>query len=178
VINYQSENSLPIWMAGAMAFTMTLVAYLQTRANTALLAMISVIALVGTMLVTERVIETPREAVEQKLYELADVVEANDIPGALRFVAPTANTQIRQDIEKLMPLVEIERARIIGTPKIVMEPGGAVVTCRGIVIATNKQNGMKGGAEDELTMAWVQVGDRWLVKDYTSQRNWNRALGR
>jgi hypothetical protein len=51
------------------------------------------------------------------------------------------------------------------------------VTCRGLVIATVK-NGMKGGAEDELTMTWVRRGDRWLVEDYVAKKNWNRAVGR
>jgi hypothetical protein len=178
VMNYLAENSLPIWAAGAVAFTMALVAYLQTRSSTALLAIVTVIGLVAVLLVSERLIETPREAVERTLYELAETVEANDVAGALGFVAPSANSQIRKDIERLMPLVNIERARVMGTPKIEFEANRAFVKCRGIIIATNKQNGMKGGAEDELTMTWVQVGNRWLVKDYTSQRNWNRALGR
>jgi hypothetical protein len=151
---------------------------LQTRSNTALLAMVAVVGLVATLLVTEQWIETPREQVERSLYELAGVVEANDVAAALSFVAPSADAQVRKDIEQLMPLVDIERARIIGTPKIEVNANGAVATCRGIVIATNKQNGMKGGAEDELTMTWVHAGDRWLVKDYTSQRNWHRALRR
>jgi hypothetical protein len=169
-------------MAGAVAFTMALVAYLQTRTNTALIAMGTVVLLVATLLVTERMIETPREALERTLYELAAVVETNDVDAALRFIAPSAIAQIRKDVETLMPLVKIERARIIGAPEIIVDDApnqdSATIRCRGIVIATHLKNGMKGGAEDELTMTWVQIAGRWLVKDYTSQRNWHRALGR
>ena len=34
---------------------------------------------------------------------------------------------------------------------------------------------MKGGAEDEVTLDFVKSGDRWLVENYTSKRNWDRA---
>ena len=81
-----------------------------------------------------------------------------------------------------MPLVEIERANIVGAPIIDVGPGddpdSATVTCRGFIVATLKQNGMKGGVDDDLTMKWVRQGDRWLVEDYVAKKNWNRAVGR
>jgi hypothetical protein len=182
MMQYLAENSLPIWMGGAVAITMALVVYLQTRSNTALLSMIAVVALVGTLLVTERLIETPREAVERTLYELAATVEANDVPGALRFLAPSTAGQIRKDIETLMPLVRIERARVMGTPHIAIEGAAdslkASVQCRGLIIATDKRSGVKGAAEDELLIKWVRQGDRWLIRSYGTQKNWDRALGR
>jgi hypothetical protein len=179
MIEYLAEKSLPIWMGGAVAFTMALVVYLQTRGNTALLSMVAVVALVATLLVTERIIETPREAVERTLYELAATVEANDVAGALRFVAPSATGQIRKDIETLMPLVKIERARVIGAPRIITDDSSnATVECRGLVIATDKRTGVKGAAEDELLIKWVRQGDRWLISRYGTKKNWDRALGR
>ena len=76
------------------------------------------------LLLVERLIETPREAVERTLYELADTVEANDVPARSRYLAPTRRTRkIRKDVETLMPLVKIERANIIGTPKIEVDDG-------------------------------------------------------
>jgi hypothetical protein len=181
-MNYLAENALPIWAAGAVAATLALIIYLQTRSTASFLAIVVILATTGLLLVTERLIETPREAVERTLYELADTVEANDVQGALRYLASTADTQIRRDVETLMPLVEIERANVVGSPTIEVEagdePDSATVTCRGFIVATLKQNGMKGGAEDELTMTWVRQGDRWLVEDYVAKRNWNRAVGR
>jgi hypothetical protein len=181
-MNYLAENALPIWAGGAVVLTMTIIVYLQTRTCGALLAIVIVLALAGGLLLAEHLMETPREAVERTLYELANTVEANDVDRALRFLASTAPTQIRHDVETLMPLVEIERANIIGSPKIEVEPGNdpdsATVTCRGFIVATLKQNGMKGGAEDELTMTWIRQGNRWLVEDYVVKKNWNRAAGR
>jgi hypothetical protein len=175
-VNYLAENSLPIWVAGAVALTMTLVVYFQTRTNRALLAVGVVVAIIIALLAAERVMETPREAVERTLYQLAATVEANDLPGTLAFMAP--NAPVRREAEELMPLVNIERARIIGTPKIDMDLKGSVVSCRAFIVATTKQNGMKGGAEDELTLTFIQHGDRWLLEDYSSNRTWRRALGR
>jgi hypothetical protein len=181
-MNYLAEHALPVWAVGAVALTMALIVYFQTRANGSLLAVVFVIVITAALLVVEHFMETPREAVERTLYELAATVEANDIEGALSYLASTADTQIRNDVETLMPLVNIERARIMGTPRIEVEEGSnpdtATVTCRGLVIATVKQNGMKGGAEDELTMTWVRRGDRWLVEDYVAKKNWNNAVGR
>jgi hypothetical protein len=181
-MNYLAENALPIWAAGAIAVTLALIVYLQTRTTASLLAVGTLLAIAGVLLMAERLIETPREAVERTLYELAETVEANDVDGALRFLASTAPTQIRRDVETLMPLVEIERANIMGSPQIEVGPGddpdSATVTCRGFIVATLKQNGMKGGDGDELTMTWVRVGDRWLVEDYVAKKRWNRALGR
>jgi len=182
MIHWLAENALPIWMGGAVALTAALVVYLQTRTNKALAGIGAVIAVTAALLVAEWIMETPREAVERTLYQLAATVEANDVPGTLAFLAPTADSRIRQDVETLMPLVDIERARVLGTPQIEVaegnQPDTATVRCRGMIIATVRQNGMRGGQEDQLTMNWVRRGDRWLVESYTSNRNWPRALGR
>ncbi len=181
-MNWLADNSLAIWMGGALALTLSLVVYSQLRTNKALLGVVGVVVATAALLALEWWLETPREAVERTLYKLAATVEANDVPGALRYVAPTANKQIRSDIETMMPLVKIDRARVIGSPEITLDSGaaptGATVQCRGIIVATTKKNGMKGGADDELIMTFVRDGERWLVESYTSKRNWNRAVGR
>jgi hypothetical protein len=181
-MSWLAENALPIWMGGAVTLTLVTVIYLQTRSNKALTAIGAVAAITAALLAAEWFMETPREAVERSLYDLAAAVEANDVPGALEFLSPTAEARIRQDVETLMPLVTIERARVIGTPEIDVadgdEPATATVRCRGMIIATVRRTGMRGGQDDRLTMQWVRSGERWLVESYTSNRNWHRAVGR
>jgi uncharacterized membrane protein len=181
-MNYLAENSLPIWTLGAVALTMALVVYLQTRSNRALGAMAAIVVIVAALLALESWIETPREAVERTLYELAAAVESNDVSAAMSYLAPMADDQIRNDVETLMPLVKIERARVVGTPKTDVgsgsEPVTAITQFRGLIIATNLQRGMKGAADDNVTLYWIRNGDRWLVRSYTSERQWHRALGR
>jgi hypothetical protein len=79
-----------------------------------------------------------------------------------------------------MPQVRIERANIVGTPEtqvdMAQSPPTASVTCRGFVYGTLKRNGMTGGQAVELVITFVQAGDRWLVQDYTSPKDWRRAV--
>jgi len=142
-------------------------------------AMLAVALVTGLLLVVERVIETPREAVERTLYEMADVVERNDVAGALAYVAPGAS-QIRSDVETLMPQVRIEKANVMGTPVTEVDmsqsPPTASVSCRGFVYGTLQRTGMTGGQPVELVITFVRDGDRWLVKDYTSPKDWRRAV--
>jgi hypothetical protein len=182
-MTWLAENSLVIWMLGAVALTMALVVYFQTRTNGALYGVLGVIVATAVLLGISWLIETPTEAVTRSLYELAATVEANNVEGALSFVAPaTANSQLRSDIETLMPLVKIDRARVLGEPEIELasgpDPTSATVKCRGIISAVNRKDGMKGGAVDDVVMTWVRSGDRWLVESYTSKKNWHRALGK
>jgi hypothetical protein len=181
-MNWLADNALPIWVGGVVALTLAVVVFLQTRSGKALAAIVAVLVVTAALLVTEQILETPREAVERTLYQLAATVEANDVPGTLAFLASSANPEIRVEIERQMPLVKIERARVLGTPRIEVQGGPdattATVQCRGLIIATTKQNGMKGAGDDELTITFVRDGDRWLLEDYKSKRNWNHGLGR
>jgi hypothetical protein len=181
-MNWLAENTLTIFMIGAVALAMAVFVYFQTRTNGALYGMFGVIMLTAVLVVISWIIETPREAVERSLYDLAATVEANDVKGVLSYLAPSVDAQLRKDVETLMPLVRIDRARIIGTPEIVLEGGSnitsATVKCRGVIFAVNKQDGMKGGADDHLVLKWVLRDNRWLLESYTSQKNWNRAVGR
>ena len=181
-MNWLAENALAILMIGAVALAMAVFVYSQTRTNGALYGVLGVLLLTTILALASWLIETPREAVERSLYELAATVEANDVKGALSYLAPSADPQLRKDVETLMPLVKIERARITGAPEITLEDGAsggtAMVKCSGAIMATNKQDGMKGGAVDHLVLKWVLRDNRWLIENYTSQKNWNRALGR
>src|SRR6188768_1040699 len=137
-----AENPLTICMIGAVALAMALFVWFQTRTNGALYGVLGVTLLVAVLALTSWLIETPREAVERTLYELAATVEANDVKGTLGFLAPSANPELRKDVETLMPLVQIDRARIVGETEIELEGAkndAATVKCRGVVFAVQKK---------------------------------------
>jgi hypothetical protein len=181
-MTWLAENSLTIWMLGAIALTMALILFYQARTSGALYGVLGVIAATAALLLISWLIETPREAVEKSLYGIAARVEANDVQGVLSYLAPTINPQLRKDVETLLPLVRVERARIVGAPEITVESGSnptsATVECRGVVVAVNKKDGMKGGAADQFSLKWVRQGDRWLLDSYKSQENWQRAAAK
>jgi hypothetical protein len=178
-LNYLGENAVPIWAGGAVLATMALVVYFQSRANAALVALLIIVALTGGLLAFEWAMETPRETVERTLNEIAAAIEANDLPVLLTYIAPTA-TQVRTDAETLMPLVKVEKARILGSPEVVVdlavEPPTATAKCQGLVDVVVKQNGMKGPYMDRVTIEFVRDGERWLIRDYTPARDWRKAM--
>jgi hypothetical protein len=180
VINYLAENAIVIWMCGAVLVTMCGIVYYQTKASTALLAMLVAVLTTASLLVAERWIETPREAVVRSLQEIADAIEANDLPEVLSHIAPNA-TPVRSDAEALMPLVKVNKANIVGTPEVTLniatQPLTATVVSQGFIDATLKKNGMKGGYLDRVTIEYVLDGDRWLIESYRADRNWHRAAG-
>jgi hypothetical protein len=141
-----------------------------------------IVLMTAALLMVESWLETPREAVERTLYELAAAVESNDVSAAMSYIASMADESIRKDVETLMPLVKIERARVVGTPSIDVGSGSDAVTAttrfRGMIIATDLRRGIKGAADDNVTLFWIRNGDRWLVRSYTSDRKWHRALAR
>ncbi len=177
-MRWLAENALPIWIGGAIALTMACVAYFQTRTKGAMYGILGVCAVTAALLLYNWLVETPREAVEHALYNLAAIVEANDVPGALAQLAPTAKPQLRKDVETLMPQVLIERARIMGEPQVELnaDESTATIQCRGFIMAKNKRDGLKGGAEDRFVLQWVRQGNRWLLDSYTSQKDWNGAV--
>lgn len=179
-MTWLAENVLAIWMCGAVALAFAIFVYTQTRTSGALYGVLGVLAVTAALLCLSYFLDTPRKSIERTLYALAATVEANDVRGTLAFLAPDADPQLRKDAETLMPQVNIERARILGTPQIDLgagsPPASATVECRGIILATNRQNGMKGGGDDHLLLFWTRRDDHWLLKSYTSQKNWNRAL--
>ena len=177
-MNFLADNAIAIWMGGAVALTAAAVVFSMRRTMGALAAMLAVGSVTAALLVVEHVIETPREAVERTLDELAAAIEADDLPGVLTFIAPGAN-QVRTDAETLMPLVIVERARVTGTPEITVDettqPPTATVRCQGLAEVTVRQNGIRGPYVDRVTIQFVADGDRWLIEDYTPAHDWHRA---
>ena len=173
-MRWLAENALPIWIGGAIALTMASVVYFQTRSKGSLYGILGVISVTAALLLFNWFVETPREAVEHALYSLAAAVEANDVQAAIGFLAPTVAPNVRdlrKQIESELPQFKIERARVVGESEIEMDDDDkkATVKCRGLIVAVNRKDGMKGGAEDHATMEWVLVGNRWLLRDYVSR---------
>ena len=131
-----AENTLVVLMTGLVALAMAIFVWFQTRTKEAIYGVLGVAVATAVLALLSWLIETPREAVERSLYELAATVEANDVQGTLAYFAASARPQFRKDVETLMPQVKIERARVVSDPEIAMDGANksATVKCRGIVI--------------------------------------------
>jgi hypothetical protein len=177
-MTWLAENTLLIWVAGAIALTMAFVVYWQTRSPKSQIAIVVVILITAALLVAERQIETPREEVARTLYEIAAAVRENDMQSVLGYISPAA-ANFRDEVRTAMPLAEIDAANIIGTPRIEVDssavPPSASVRCRGFVHATLKRNGMKRGQAAALILTMVKQGDRWLITEYAADKDWRQA---
>jgi hypothetical protein len=179
-MSWLSEDALTIWALGAVALAVALVFYFETRSTKSQLAVLAAVLITAALVAVEWYLETPREAVNRTLDELAATVESNDVAGTLLFLSPKA-VRMRADVEKLMPEVQIEFARILGTPIVEFDnprdPKRAFVQLRGAVKGKVKNTSMQGTVPDNLTVHLEYDGQRWLIEDYSSERNWHRELG-
>ena len=178
MINYLAENAIVIWMCGAVLVTMCGIVYYQTKAGTALLAMLVAVLTTASLLVAERL---DRNAARSgRSYAARTRRHDRSQRPSRRAHVHSRRTRrtVRSDAETLMPLVKVNKANIIGTPEITLDlaaqPPTATVRCQGFVDVTLKKNGMKGGYLDRVTIEFVLDGDRWLIEDYTLDRNWRR----
>jgi hypothetical protein len=178
-MNWLAENALAIWAIGAIALSMALVVYFQTRSPRSQLAMVLVVVVTAGLLIAEHLLESPREAVARTLDEIASAVRSNDMPLVLSYIDPAA-AQLRNEIETAMPLATIEWAGIIGEPLITLDPADeptqAHVECRVIVHGTLNRGGMKGGQMAHCIVNFTRQGDRWLVLDYAADKDWRSAV--
>jgi hypothetical protein len=179
-MNWLAEDAIWIWAAGAVALTLALVVYFQTGTRNSQYGVLAVILVTAALLVTEFLIETPREAVARTLDEIAAAVRANDMPAVLGYISPTAAT-LRQEVETAMPEVTIDMAAIRGARINVYEsavPPEAQVECAVFVVGTVKRNRIRGGRQVAVRLTMVHENGRWLVKDYTADQDWRNVIGR
>jgi len=150
------------------------VTYLNLRTTKSLLLIPGAVALVAALLLVEWLIETPREAVLRRLYEMADAIEADDVPTTLTYISTSAG-EIRAECEELMPLVEVETANVVEVPSVEVDmaaqPPRTTVLVHAFIKVTERRNHMKEGLFDWLRVTFVLEGGRWVIQDYTVQND-------
>jgi hypothetical protein len=168
-MTYLAEHALPIWIFGVVLVFLAWVTYLNLRTTRSLLLIPGAVALVAALLLAEWLIETPREAVQRRLYEMADVIEADDLPGTLTYISGSSG-EVRAEAETLMPQVEVETANVIEVPTIEVNmtaiPPRATLLVHAFVNVTERRNGMKEGVMDWLRVTFVLEDGQWVVQDY------------
>jgi hypothetical protein len=169
-MTWLAEHALPIWIGGGVLLFLAWVTYLNLRTTKSLLLMPAAVALTAGLLAAEWLIETPREAVLRRLYEMADAIEADDVPTTLTYISAGA-PEIRGEAESLMPLVEVETANVVEAPTVEIDmaanPPEATVLVHAFINVTQRRNGMKQGLFDWLRVTFVLEDGRWVIGDYT-----------
>jgi hypothetical protein len=168
-------------MAGAIGLTITLMLYLTTGSRGSQMAIGVVLLLTLGGLLTEWLIDTPREQVSSTLQQLLDEIESNDVPGVLGYLSPNAG-DVRSDAETLMPKLEIERANSAGEVEITLDdesnPTEATAKFKCFIVATDISSGIRGGYNDGVTVIFERAGDRWLVRECIPEVDWRREAAK
>ncbi|MEM6330087.1 MAG: hypothetical protein AAF790_07555 [Planctomycetota bacterium] len=171
------ESPAVICVAGAVALTMAGIVYHATRTWASLAAVALVVLLTALGLVIEHQVRTPREQVQAALLGLLEAIEADDVPGVLARLTPTA-AEMRADAERLMPEFDIDRARSTGEIEVELSPGPpetATVAANVFVKARHRRSGMQGGDFARVEFRLVREGGRWLVDGYNASEDWRRG---
>ena len=180
-MTYLLENPLPIWTAGAIGLTLTAIVYFARRSPGSQIAVAVVVAATLVGVLVEWLVETPREQAHRTLLDVLDAVETNDLPAVLAHLSPQASVA-RSDAETLMPRLEIERANTAGAVEITLDdetdPTQATARFRGLIVATDKQSGIRGAYHDGVTVVFERAGDRWLVRECLPERDWRSEAAR
>lgn len=165
------ENPLPIWAAGAVCLAVAIIVFLSKRSLGAMLAVVGVVGVTLLLAVVERIVVTPGEEVENSLTTLMAAIEANDVPGVLAAIAPTAG-EIRTEAEKLMPQVNVKETGATAVRVVVDDsavPLRATSFLRGRIDGTHARTGARVFFFDRVEIDWEKSGDVWQVVDYRAE---------
>ncbi len=165
------EDPTYIWIVGAVVVTFAAVIWSQSASRAAFFGMIGAAILTLLCVAVEWLWVTPREEIRLTLGDVMESIEANDMPGVLSYLSPSA-TESRSLVEDLMPKLDIKKARVISGVEISLDsdenPKSAQATFRGLFQALHKSAGVQGAKPLEVEVTFVRDGERWLIESYTS----------
>ena len=174
-MQYLFENPIPMLMIGAVAFTLAAVLYYTTRSVGAFVASVVIAVVTLSCLVMEQLVYTEQELVEVAITGITDAAEDNDLPRVLEYLSPSA-TRTRAMAEKLMPVLEINKANIMGEIEIELDnpknPTKATATFEGFFHAKHK-SGVPGGGVFPVTVELVRDEHRWRIEDFHSSKDFD-----
>jgi hypothetical protein len=166
------ENPLAIAVVGGVLATLALVVFLARRSLASLLALGGILAVTLLLILIEQWMVTDQEQVESGLASVLAAVEANDMPAVLTWIDSNA-VSVRADVQALMPLVKVDKARSMGDLEITVdetaEPPTAMSRFRAFLDGVHGSSGMRVAYFNQQVDAhWIKRGDRWLINDYTA----------
>lgn len=165
------ESPVAVAALGLLVVTMGAIPYTQTRSRGAFVGLLVAVVLAVGGLAFERLVQTPREQVQQTLAGLFTDIEANDLQGVLMRIDPSA-TDVRADAETLMPMFRVEAASEGGQVDIEVAGDKATATLKPLIRVQHRKSGAVGAYFDGLAVDLVRRDERWLVEAYSPAQDW------
>ena len=110
-MTWLTENPFPALLIGALSTAILAGGWLRTGSKWLLFAVIAAIALTVGIVLAERWIVTDREKVTETLYDIAALVERNDVKGALDY-AYSKSPAVRSQAANELPLYRFSEVDI------------------------------------------------------------------
>jgi hypothetical protein len=166
------ENPLAIAVGGGVLATLALVVFLARRSLASLLTLGGILAATVLLILIEQLVLTDQEQVEIGLASVLAAVEANNMPAVLNWIDPAA-VSVRADVQALMPLVKVDKARSMGDLEITVDQSGnapsAMSRFRAFLDGVHGSSGMRVAYfNQQVDLQWIKRGNRWLIDAYTA----------
>ena len=110
-MTWLTENPFPLLLIGCLTTVILAGGWLRTGSKWLLVAVLAAIALTIAAVVTERLIVTDRERVTQTLFDIAKLVEHNQIDEALKYAYPK-KPEVRSQAAAELPLYRFSEVHI------------------------------------------------------------------
>lgn len=165
-MNALFENPIPLYAVSAVLVTLCALIFFNRRDLPSMVAMITVVLLAFSMIMLERMVVTDREQVERSVRDIMLAIEANDVPGVLELVDPTAD-QVRSDVETMLPMVNVRDTGVTSLEVELTsssEPPTATARFRGKVDL--QKNEWRYVYFDRVDLQWIKKGDQWFMQGY------------
>lgn len=166
------ENGLAIAVIGGLATTLTLVFFMARRTGGSLSALAAAVGATLVLLAIEWFVQTDREQIASAAEQAYRAVEANDVNGVLAVIDPTATT-MRTDVQTLMPMIKVEKARTLGTVEIAIDdttnPPTATSSSKAYLDGVHGKSAARVAYfNQQVDLHWVKRDGQWLLDGYTA----------
>jgi hypothetical protein len=94
------------------------------------------------------------------------------MPAVLNWIDPAA-VSVRADVQALMPLVKVDKARSMGDLEITVDQSGKAPTAmsrfRAFLDGVHRSSGTRVAYfNQQVDLRWIKRSDRWLINGYTA----------
>ena len=163
------EEPLYVIILGVIAVAMLGFAWYQVQWRSLLYAIAGVVVLTVVMLVIGHFVVTDTEQVKQTLYDLAHVVEQNDLNKVLEYAATGAD-DVRAQAAAELPRYDIHRVKIKHNLEVTIDydktPPRATATFNVVVEGVERSLHASFHVPRYVEMTFVKQNGKWRVLSY------------
>jgi hypothetical protein len=168
-----TENSTVPMVTGTLLVIIFLAMAFTSREKLMLQLAIVIGLLTAATVICERLIVTDKEQVTESVYELADLVQANNMQGVLGFVS-LQYPETRDEVSAEMPRYDFDNCRIIGINYFKNETEGSKDTaeiCFVVSVRVRLDNSPELlFGQRRVTLHFEKEADgKWRVFDYSHE---------